>query len=55
MSVMVISFGKWFLIMMNFVPISLIVTLEIIKFWQAIFFAWDVTIYDASKDMPCKV
>ena len=55
MTVLVISLGQWFLIMMNFVPISLIVTLEIIKFWQAIFFAWDVTIYDASKDLPCKV
>jgi magnesium-transporting ATPase (P-type) len=54
-TVLVISFGQWFLIMMNFVPISLIVTLEIVKFWQAIFFSWDVQMYDISKDMPCTV
>jgi len=41
--------------MMNFVPISLIVILELIKFWQATFFAWDVTMYDQNKDMPCSV
>jgi len=45
-TVFIVSTGKWFLIMMNFVPISLMVILELIKFWQAIFFAWDVTMYD---------
>lgn len=39
----------------DFVPISLLVTLEIVKFMQAIFIGFDKTIYDESKDMPTKV
>jgi len=37
------------------VPISLLVTLEIVKFMQAIFISLDATIYDESKNMPTKV
>ena len=37
---------------MNFVPISLIVTFEIVKFAQAQFINWDVAIYDEEKDKP---
>lgn len=39
----------------DFVPISLLVTLEIVKFMQAVFISWDATIYDEAKDMPTKV
>ena len=45
-----INFGTWFLIFMNFVPISLMVTLECVKFVQAYFIANDYMIYDAEKD-----
>jgi phospholipid-transporting ATPase len=38
----------------NIVPISLMVTLEIVKFVQALIITWDVEIYDVSKDMPTK-
>lgn len=30
----------------NFVPISLILTLEIVKFWQGTFMGWDIDMYD---------
>jgi len=39
--------GTWILIFTNFVPISLIVTLEIVKFWQGIFMGYDIEMYDA--------
>ena len=37
-----ITFGTWFVNMMNLVPISLIVTLEMVKFIQAYFINQDV-------------
>ena len=39
--------GTWILIFTNFVPISLIVTLEIVKYWQGSFMGFDVNMYDA--------
>lgn len=39
--------GTWILIFTNFVPISLIVTLEIVKFWQGSFMGYDLSMYDA--------
>ena len=36
----------WILIFTNLVPISLMVSLEIVKFWQAIFMSFDVDMYD---------
>lgn len=50
-----INFGKWFLIMMNFVSISLLVTLEMVKFGQGLFIEWDWMIYDDEKDLAAKV
>ena len=38
--------GTWVLIFTNFVPISLMVTLELVKFWQAIFMSNDHMMYD---------
>ena len=40
---------------MNFVPISLLVTLEMINFFQASFIQWDIAIYDEARDLPTKV
>ena len=37
------------------VPISLLVTVEIVKFAQAMFIAWDINIYDTDRDMPTRV
>lgn len=42
----IFSFGKWILALMNFVAISLLVSLESVKFWQGIFIEWDWMMYD---------
>jgi phospholipid-transporting ATPase len=34
--------GTWILIFCNFVPISLLVTLELVKFWQGSFMETDI-------------
>lgn len=39
-------FGTWFLIFTNMVPISLIVSLEVVKFNQAIFMSYDINMFD---------
>ena len=53
--VFILNFFSWMLIFTNFVPISLIVTLEIVKFFQAVFIAWDKEIYHEETDTPTKV
>lgn len=50
-----VNFGRWFIIMMNFVSISLLVSLEMTKFIQAIFIEKDWMMYDDTKDLPAKV
>ena len=49
------AFGTWILLFTNMVPISLLVTLEIVKFFQAVFIKWDWEIYDQEKDMETLV
>jgi len=39
--------GSWILIFCNFVPISLLVTLEMVKFFQGTFMENDLEIFDA--------
>jgi len=41
--------------MMNFVSISLLVSLELVKFFQGMFMQQDWMMYDTEKDMPAKV
>jgi magnesium-transporting ATPase (P-type) len=48
------KYFTWILIFTNMVPISLMVTLEVVKFVQAFFITWDYRIYDLEKDMPTK-
>ena len=43
--------GTWILIFTNFVPISLLVTLEIVKFWQGSFMSLDLDMYDKDQDL----
>ena len=50
-----VAFGTWFIGFMDLVPISLMVTLEVVKFIQAKFIQLDFMIYDVEKDMPTKV
>ena len=50
-----ITFGTWFINMMNFVPISLIITLEMVKFIQAYFINVDAMIFDETRGIEAKV
>lgn len=49
-------FGSWILMLTNFVPISLIVTLELVKFWQGMFMSYEFLMYDPEQDtaMRCQ-
>lgn len=48
-------FGTWILIFTNFVPISLMVTLEVVKLGQAIMMQNDVVyMYDEEQDMQMR-
>lgn len=40
---------------MNFVSIAILVTLEMVKFFQGMFIQWDHMIYDTEKDMAASV
>ncbi|TMW56547.1 hypothetical protein Poli38472_006557 [Pythium oligandrum] len=46
---------RYFIIMQNFVPISLNVSLEFVKYWQAYFMEQDVEMYDEASDTPAMV
>lgn len=39
---MFVRMGTWLLLLTNFVPISLLVTVEMVKYIQALFIEWDV-------------
>lgn len=39
----------WILIFTNFVPISLLVSMEMIKYFQGFFISWDIKMYDREK------
>jgi phospholipid-transporting ATPase len=43
-------FGTWFLILSNMVPISLLVTIEVIKYVQGLFINNDINMYDKTQD-----
>jgi phospholipid-transporting ATPase len=43
--------GTWILLLNNFVPISLIVQMELVKFWQAMFMTYEVDMYDVRADL----
>ena len=53
--VFVVQLFTWFLLFSNFVPISLIVTLEIVKFIQAAFIQWDIMMFDKERQLATKV
>ena len=44
-----------FLLLNTLIPISLVVSLELIKVAQAIFMSKDLRMYSATRDRPCKV
>jgi len=48
--------GTWILIFTNLVPISLLVTLEMVKYIQGIFISWDHKLYSNDDlESGCKV
>ena len=49
-----INFFTYFLLFNTFIPISLIVTIEIIKIAQGIFIQWDTKLYSKSSHCFCK-
>ena len=46
--------GSWILIFCNFVPISLTVTMEMVKFFQGSFLDWDVDMYDFDQNFAAR-
>lgn len=46
--------GTWILIFTNFVPISLLVTLELVKFWQGMFMTVDYMMADPNQDVSMR-
>mmetsp|Transcript_41484 Transcript_41484/g.54589 ORF Transcript_41484/g.54589 Transcript_41484/m.54589 type:complete len:131 (+) Transcript_41484:1031-1423(+) len=46
--------GSWILIFCNFVPISLLVTLEMVKFFQGSFMEYDLNMLDEEQNFFCK-
>ena len=36
-----VKLGTWILLLANFVPVSLLVTVEMVKFIQALYIQWD--------------
>lgn len=47
--------GTWILIFTNFVPISLLVTLELVKVWQAMFIEYEEMLIDTDHLIFTKV
>lgn len=41
--------GRWMIILSNLVPVSLLLTLEFVRFAQALFIAWDVEMCDEHR------
>ena len=51
----VIIFFTYFLLLNTFIPISLIVTIEIVKVIQGIFIKWDILLYSKWRQFFCSV
>ena len=49
----IITVGTWIILINNIVPISLLMTLEMVKYLQGIFISWDYHMYDlVNKQRP---
>jgi magnesium-transporting ATPase (P-type) len=46
--------GTWMIMFTNFVPISLLVSLDLVKLYQGFFMSWDVIMYDDEEDMAMR-
>jgi magnesium-transporting ATPase (P-type) len=50
-----LKLGTWCVLMNNLVPISLLMTMELVKYFQGWFISWDIDIYDKEKHIMTKV
>ena len=50
-----LRFFTYVLVFTNYVPISLLVTQDLVKFAQSIWLNWDVNMYHAASDTPARV
>lgn len=46
--------GTWILTFTNFVPISLTVSIELVKLWQAMFMEMEIKMYDEEENISMK-
>ena len=49
-----LAFFTWFILLSSMVPISLIVSAELVKFTQSLFIQWDVRMYSTQLNKPAK-
>ena len=54
-SFFLIKLGTWCVLLNNLVPISLLMTLELVKYFQGFFISWDIDIYDKRQRVTTKV
>ena len=52
---LIVRAGTWIILLNNIVPISLLVTLEMVKYIQGMFISWDIEMYDTQQRTPTKV
>ena len=52
---LIIKLGTWCVLMNNLVPISLLMTMELVKYFQGWFISWDIDIYDKKQKVMTKV
>ena len=50
----VLAFFTWFILLSSMVPISLIVSAELVKFTQSVFIQWDVRLSSTALNKPAK-
>ena len=50
----VLAFFTWFILLSSMVPISLIVSAELVKFTQSVFIQWDVRMYSTQLNKAAK-
>ena len=55
LSFLLIKLGTWCVLLNNLVPISLLMTLELVKYFQGWFISWDIDIYDKRQKVTTKV
>ena len=51
----ILRLGTWIVLLNNLVPISLLVTMEMVKYIQGFFISWDCQIYDRKNKLMTKV